>query len=538
MIVDDLRCSDAAEIDQGGLFRNRAEVIGDIVNSDPLFVGRQDFGYSVLPGTEGSAYRTFRGAAPYASRPEMVYVGANDGLLHAFDANTGVERFAYLPDALMHRVNALTRPNYVHRYLLDGSPGFGDAWVDLGSGDAWHTLLVGTLGAGGRGLFALDITDPANFAAGDVLWEFTADDDADLGFTMNQASLVRAASGDWVVIAGNGYNSGNHRAALFILDAEDGSLIRKIDTGIGSAGVPNGLTTPAPVDLNHDRITDAVYAGDLHGNLWKFDLSDPDPANWDIAYDDGTDPAPLFLAVDALGDPQPITTRPEVTTHPDGGVMVLFGTGRYFDESDRLVPDTPQVQSFYGIRDQGSAATGGRAALLEQEVLGEFDAFTDVRVRVSTQRQPQPGDEGWYIDLPEAGERQVSLPILRRGRIVFTTLTPSGDPCDFGGTSWLMELNAITGGRLDYTPFDNNLDGYFDNADFVTVEVDEDGDGTPETVTVPISGRKSKEGIIKTPGIISAGTREYKYASGTSGSVEMTIEAGITGGRQSWRQIY
>ena len=115
---------------------------------------------------------------------------------------------------------------------------------------------------------------------------------------------------------------------------------------------------------------------------------------------------------------------------------------------------------------------------------------------------------------------------------------PSGDPCDFGGTSWLMELNAITGGRLDYTPFDNNLDGYFDNADFVTVEVDEDGDGTPETVTVPISGRKSKEGIIKTPGIISAGTREYKYASGTSGSVEMTIEAGITGGRQSWRQIY
>lgn len=216
--------------------------------------------------------------------------------------------------------------------------------------------------------------------------------------------------------------------------------------------------------------------------------------------------------------------------------MVYFGTGKYFEVSDGTVPPSPQIQSFYGVRDEGTAVTG-RSSLQSQTILFEgsvtFGANSEDVRAISSNTVNYATKKGWYLDLAYSGtataERVVSYALLRHGRVIFTTLIPSQNPCDSGGSSWLMELDAVSGGRLAYTVLDMNDDGEFDSADYVTL-----ADGT----TVPVSGNRSEEGIIRTPGIVSAGDREYKYASGSSGGVERTVEKGDPdAGRQSWRQL-
>lgn len=525
---------------QAGLqFRTRASLLGDIVNSDPLFVGRQDYGFEALPGAEGASYVGFRQGAAYQARPTMVYVGSNDGKLHGFDAVTGQERFAYVPNAVMGQLPALTAPEYnqAHRYLVDGSPRALDAWVNGG----WRTILLGSQGAGGTGIFALDVTNPAAFSASDVMWEFSNANDADLGASIPQPTIARLNNGKWAALVANGYASPAGRAALLVVDLETGALIRKIDTGATGS---NGLSSPTPVDVDGDRITDFVYAGDLQGNLWKFDLSASNPNNWRVAFGNPANPQPLYTACSAdtctAGNRQAITARPEVGLNPQGGFIVYFGTGRYFASGDNAPGGG--INSFYAIRDpneKGAAnpqpVTGGRAGLLRQQVISEqvvsFDGILQP-IRVTTDFAIEPADKGWYLDLPATGERQVSAPLLRAGRVIFTTLIPSTDPCSFGGTSWLMELDALSGSRLPYSPFDLNRDFAFNEQDFVTIMVD------GEELAVPVSGLQSLEGIIKTPGIITDGDVEYKYASGSTGGIfQVTENAGDQRGRQSWRQI-
>lgn len=534
-----LRGDTSAEVRSGGAFRDRTQtVLGDIINSDPYYAGRQDFGYSILPTPEGDAYVAFRSSASYKGRPDMLYVGANDGMLHGFDATTGAERLAYVPANLYPRLSKLTAPTYEHEYFVDGSPRVGDAFVDLGGGKEWHSILVGSTGAGGRSVFGLDVTDPESFSASNVLWELT---DSELGYSIGQPTIARLAADDrWVAIFGNGYNSASHKAQLFIVDLATGSIVKKIDTGVGSSASPNGLSTPVPVDTNGDRITDYIYAGDLHGNLWKFDVSDPNISKWKVAYKSGSTPSPLFQAKDSAGTPQPITVRPTVGRNPSGGVMVYFGTGKYFEVGDGTVPASPQAQSFYGIWDN-NAAVSGRSALRSQSILFEgsrtFGSINaDVRA-VSNNTVDYSSKKGWYLDLVYDGnktsERVVSSALFRHGRIIFTTLIPSGNPCDSGGSSWLMELDALNGKRLDYTVIDLNEDGEFDSKEYVRVTL---SDGTE--IDVPVSGNRSKEGIIRTPGVVSAGDREYKYASGSSGGIERTVEKGDpNAGRKSWRQL-
>lgn len=548
--VDYVRGDQSNEAVDPRFFRARTHLLGDIVNSDPLFVGQQDFGYDLLPDTEGSSYLTFRTSATYTDRTPMVYVGANDGMLHGFDVGTadgGTERLAYIPLPAYVNLWQLSHPDYNHKFFVDGSAAFGDAYV----GGAWKTILVGTLGGGGRGVFALDVTDPANFAASDVLWEKVniADsaswspkmnivDDSDIGYTYGQASVVRMQNGKWAAVFGNGYNSTGHDAVLFIVDLEDGSTIKKINAANGTAATPNGLSSPIPVDIDNDRIVDAIYAGDMQGNLWKFDVSGNGAGSWGVAYG-GT---PLSVATDPSGVRQPITARPEVTKHPVSGVVVLFGTGKYFEEVDRRLEPTVQPQTFYGIHDDGGAVTGGRSALLEQELIEEIASTDDrnpskdtdnpVDVRVTTEKTPTVAQKGWYFDLPTTGERQVSRPILRDRRVIFTTVIPNDSACFAGGTSWLMEMDSVTGSRLPFSPFDLNGDNQFTAGDYVEIVVD------GVLVRVPVSGKKSNEGIIKTPGIVGAGDLEYKYTSGTTGVIEVTVEPGNTGsGRQSWRQL-
>ena len=508
-----------------GVFRGRISLLGDIVNSDPVFVSNQNYGFDRLPGSEGSTYPGYR-SGKAKERAAMVYAGANDGFLHGFKAETGEELFGYMPAAVLPQANQLTFPGYTHRYFVDGPPRAGDAFLSGG----WRTILLGTPGAGGRGLFALDVTDPKSFSEKQILWEISS---PELGFVLGTPTMARLQWG-WVAITGNGYASDGNRAMLLVYDLLTGKLLQTLDTGTGSAVAPNGLSAPIPVDFDGDRMTDAVYAGDLQGNLWKFDLGSSDPAEWKLALGGN----PLFTARDGAGRVQPVTARPEVGRHPQSGVMVYFGTGKYFETGDNDPSQNLAIESFYGIWDQGSSVL--RKELAQQSIIGETTRHG--RGLRTTTKLGLGGNRGWYLDLAfpndlKSGERVVSTPLLRHGRVIFPTITPSNAPCSPGGSSWLMELDAVTGGRLEYSAFDIDNNNKFNEEDFE--EIVEDG----KTIEVPVSGLR-QEAIIDTPGVVSKGETgnydEIKYIAGADGTLEALDEKGsptLKPGRRSWRQL-
>ncbi len=561
-----LRGDDADEAPNGNNYRARVSKLGDIINGAPVYVGIPPFNYPDNLESGGEKYSAFK--STHNSRAPMIYTGANDGMLHAFDASTGDETLAYVPQKVFADLTRLTAASYPHRFYVDGAPTMGDAYWS----SVWHTVLTGGLRNGGQGIYALDITNPASFdeanASSLVLWEFTDADDTDLGYTYSRPAIVRMANGKWAAVFGNGYNnteadgnastSGN--AVLYIAFLEDGldgtwtpgSDFIKIDTGAGSITTPNGLATVSPVDVDGDRIVDYIYGGDLLGNLWKFDVRDPTSSNWSITYK-------LFTATDDAGDAQSITTRPEVGTHPDiskTGFMVYFGTGKYLESSDNSTVGT-QTQTFYGIWDPDGATppsydrTSASPNLLEQTIDDEITALgAEVRIIsdntiswASDPYSPGGGDHlGWYMDLinlggspvANSGERQVTTPVLRSGRIIFSTLIPSGSSCVFGGDGWIMELDSTDGSPLADPPFDLDKDGTFDLVD--------DGNGN----MVAPGGTKSTGGAPSAPGILDAGDgKEYKYISGTDqGSIQVISEQGekdCTGGcggtRESWQQL-
>ncbi len=563
--IDYLRGDDSGEVRNGGSLRDRTivtinpltgatlgtshtRVLGDIINSNPWFVGADNFGYTTLPSTEGSTYAAYVTAK--SSKPKVVYVGANDGMLHAFDAGTGVEKFAYVPATVIPDLAKLADANYgeslAHQYFVDGSPRAGDVYF----GSAWHTVLVGTTGAGGKGVFALDVSDADNFDETKVLWEFNSDNSSDMGSTLSEPTVVRMANDKWAAIVGNGYNSATGKAMLFILDIEDGSVIRKIDTGVGNTTtMQNGLSSHIPVDTNGDHIVDAIYAGDLLGNMWKFDVTGSNTAQWDSAIKSSGNPAPLFTATDASSNPQAITAKPQVGRHPDGGVMVYFGTGKYFETGDNVIGGSPQVHTYYGLHDDDYSSNSGtpitaRSQLQAQTIDAEASALGfDLRI-TSSNTVNYPTKKGWYMELQSPvngaeGERVISASVLRGERIIFTTLLPNSNPCESGGSSWLMELDGISGARLGEIAFDLTNDGLFTEADLVKIlDTDGDGDVDADDDNLIASGKKSQVGIIKTPTIITTGDKEFKYASGTSGGLEKTTESsGENLGRQSWRQL-
>lgn len=552
-------------------------VLGDIVNSDPVFVGAEDYGYAKLAGTEGSAYNAF--VIANKERRKMVYVGANDGMLHGFDGSTtgadaGEEILAYVPDAVFSQLPSLSDPNYSHAYFVDGSPRVGDAYF----GSAWHTVLLGTTGAGGKAVFALDVTDPSSFSGASVLWEisdsyspaaadYTTDTTAkrgfgnNMGFTIPQPVIGRMQNGKWAAIVANGYASVNNLAVLYIVDIETGQILKAFDTTRGGSGVENGLSAPIAIDNNSDGMVDAIYAGDLLGNLWKFDVNSSDIANWKIGYGAATAPAPLFVActdsANCDATRQPITGKPQVgnvgstqtTNGTASGVMVYFGTGKYFEEIDNDVSNA-QTQTFYGIWDNN--ATVSKSSLQSQSIIYELNnGYFNLRATTDNSVD-YPTKKGWYMNLLDplatvsTGERVVSSPLLRNGRIIFETLIPippiGTAICGAGsdGTSWLMELDAITGKRLPATgegaPWDINNSGSIDADDLITITVN------GQSVTVAPSGKQSNVGGVDTPGVVSAGKLEYKYTSGSKeGELEVTVERGSgatsSGSRQSWRQI-
>jgi type IV pilus assembly protein PilY1 len=552
--LDYLRGSNANEGTGVGKlgYRVRVSPLADLLNSDPVYVGAPPLPDSIGPGY---GYAAFRSA--YSNRTPLILVGGNDGFLHVFHAKTGQELLAYMPTVLFKKLSQLTSPTYQHRYYVDGSPTVGDAYIDIHGNGAkeWRTVAVSGLRAGGQGYFALDITDPSTFSESNasklVLWEFTDKDDPDLGFTFNQPSIVRMANGRWAAVFGNGYNdlqsdvytSATGHAVLFIafLDGGlDGTWTQgtdyiKIDTLKGDLNSPNGLATPAAVDTNADSTVEYIVAGDLQGNVWTFDVRDTDPSKWKVEYVDGSNkPAPLFIAKDAAGNPQPITSRPEVGEHPEklGGFVVYIGTGKYLELNDTY---TTSQQTFYSIWDKNEQplTSFGRSALLQQTVIAE-PVVNGQTVRVTSDNTIDwEVQRGWYIDLPATGERSVTDSVLRNGQIIFTTLIPNQKICQFGGSSFLMELDVNGGRRPPYPTLDINGDHKVDSTDVVSVTIN------GQTAIVIPPGIGSTEGILSSPTVLSSGATEMKYSTGSTGGVFVVIEnpGPRAHGRQAWRQL-
>lgn len=447
--------------------------LGDIVNSGPIFVGKPNAGYSNVDHPGYSAFRT-----TYKSRTPMVYVGANDGMLHGFNAcivgvtpgctsaDAGKELIAYVPTTDYANLSRLTDKDYNanHRYFVDGSPMAGDVY-DSG----WKSILVGSMNAGGRGFFALDVTNPIDTAqsaptftvanaAKLLLWEFTDSDDADMGYSHNltrinpltgQArQIVKMENNKWAVVVGNGYNSIAGKAVLYVLfvtGGDDGTWTVGTDYVklVAHTGSGNGLSTPAVFDSNGNGLIDTIYAGDLKGNLWKFDVSDSSPSNWKVALG-GT---PFFVS----GTSKPIIAPPAITFHPKGGQLVLFGTGKYLETADTTNTD---AQTMYGIWDYTTSGTIPDSSLVQQIT----SMITGANYRTSTQNQVNYSStvKGWYMNLPISGERLTATPEIEDGLFRFTTIVPSASPCDFGGRGFLNTLDFLTGGMLTRPTFDTN----------------------------------------------------------------------------------
>jgi type IV pilus assembly protein PilY1 len=500
-------------------YRARETLLGDIVHSTPVLFG----------GT--------------------LFVGANDGMLHAFNAATGEERFSYVPNLIYDHLSALADHLYAyqHRYFVDGPLYAGEVMVGEYQRNAY---LVGGLGKGGKGYFCLLVgqreRSPDNQTYGDYHWNFHVDDldsgssegdvgeliqweyprpdpsndwmdndgdgfldeageiDPNLGYSFGQAYAVNAncVEGTYrpVVIFGNGYDSENRKAVLYVLAADSGQIVRIIDTG---AAGDNGLSTPALIDVDLDRRVDYAYAGDLKGNLWKFDLTAADPRRWGVAYGVDMDgdgvidaahgdlPAPLFQAPG-----QPISGRPDVMVMHGSclpqapGCMVFFGTGRYLGVTDRA--DVTQ-QSLFAIwdygddsddsehlgrltdRDSGQLSSGltlykkqlvseanqdGAAyrqlsaddidyALVEDKV--DADGYA-VNNTSETQKKNPKHYAGWFFDFPlpvdasiASGERVIGNAAIRGGKVIVPSYIPDNRPCSGGGRSWLNILTACNG---------------------------------------------------------------------------------------------
>lgn len=484
-LLDYLRGDSSNEIQNGGDWRNRSTPLGNFINSNPTVQSpRLNFGYGSEDG-----YRQFR--EDNEDVPEVVYIGGNAGMLHAFDGETGEELFAYVPNAVFDKLPSLADPDYSHEFFVDGQQTIAHAQID----GSWRTVLVGTLGAGGRGIYALDITNPENFSADNVLWELTGDDLDSLGYTFGAPTVARTANDEWSVLFANGYGSDADEAMLLVANLESGSVTEIATDATGD----NGLSE-ATFRANSEGVIRDGFAGDLQGNLWKFDLADDRTRNWEVSFGQGQNNDPLFQARGPDNEVQPITARPTVGSHPAGGSIILFGTGKYLENADNQVTDPAPVQSFYGIRDyEDVPAPLDRSNLLRHEFIGS-STVGGASVRATTTGDDFDADthDGWFIDLDypsPRGERVVERAQIIGGRVEVVTLTPSDDPCAGGGTSSIVALNAATGGRPDTPVFDLTGDRQFGEGDMITI----DGELVPVSTVDPGLGIISSPTVIQTP---------------------------------------
>lgn len=523
-VISYLRGDASNELKNGGSYRNRDTALGDIVDSQPVFVGAPDpnvfFGRTF---TGSSDYPAF--AANKLSRAPRIWVAANDGMVHSFDANTGAEVFAFLPDAVIRAgIKNISDPAYggnsvPHQYFNDGELAVADVYYS----SAWHTVLVGTTGRGpAKAVYALDVTNPA---APTVLWERSATDGLTnsnyIGQVTGRPVVAQTANGTWSVLMGNGYNSTSGRSALLKFDIQSGTLsVYTTDTTSN-----NGLAPPAVLIGNiADGISTKAYAGDLTGKVWEFGLA-------------GTTGTSVYSARDADGAVQPITAGMLAGKDPlTGNLWLFFGTGRYLAQTE--LSDT-SIQTWYGIIVQSSNSSlvsnlsSGRAALREREIVAEQSA-TSTRVAAraisSGSASDMVGKSGWYTDLvlsggTARGERMVNANQFQGSLLIGTTRIPeSSDPCSPSGSGWIMAINPFTGTAPDSTFFDINNDGQFNSSDTITI------DGT--TYVVAGVGFSS---IPNNP-IFVGNTMLISFDNASTGSINTRGTVGALR-RQSWREL-
>jgi type IV pilus assembly protein PilY1 len=440
------------------LYRDRLHVLGDIVDAQPVYVKKTaanyaDAGFSAFKACVNDGGASCGGIFN-GPRAATVYISANDGMLHALNGDTGAERWAFIPNIVLPKLYLLADKDYANRHVftVDGSPTVGDIY-DPTSGK-WRTILVSGLNSGGRGYYALDVTDPATPIA---LWEFNVrstascphavvlgvdKDDCDLGFTYGNPVITKLSDGTWVVVVSSGYNNvtpGDGKGYLYVLNPVTGVILKKIRAENTAQGIsPGDTSTPAGIarinnwvnDTTVDNTTLRVYGGDLRGNVWRFNL------------DDGT-----AYVIAQLKDPsnvaQPVTTKPELG-EVKGKAMIYIPTGEYLGTTD--LPST-QVQTIYGIKDD----TNGTAPSSPIDARGTSvkpQTLTGDPVRTVTSNPVDvtvAGVNGWRVDLPVSGERVNIDPKLQLGTLIVGSNVPRATACDPGGVSYLNYLDYSTG---------------------------------------------------------------------------------------------
>lgn len=435
-----------AEVQNGGALRDRGSALGDIVHSSPF----------------------------YDRNTDVIYVGANDGMLHAFQGRDGRELFAFAPRQSVSRLRNLASTSYVHDYYVDGDVVVSDRSPVSNN----KSYLYSLLGRGGKGLFSLNVTTPTSFDTGSFLWEYTpqgstaAAADTNLGKMLGRPTIVKLNNGKLGLIAGNGYESTGGKAVLYIFIINtDGSLdsVKTIDTLVGG---DNGLAGPAAYDANNDGTVDYIFAGDLKGNVWKFDVTLNDPAGWHVAYSG----APLFQARDQNGTAQPITAPMYAAMNTRSGdpnrnkLFVFFGSGAYFRTGDAT---DMQRQTWYGLIGDGLApinSSRAAGALRQRSVtaIGTVNGMSS-RTFSTAAANDMVGMSGWYLDftVPVEGERITTAAKIINfavpGLTVSSMYPVTNDPCIPGGRGYLNVLDPFSGAAFNLGILDVNRDNNYDN---------------------------------------------------------------------------
>lgn len=588
-----------------GAFRQRASRMGTIVHSNLWTVAAPRRLAFEHPGH--ASFRSTR-----VNRPETIYVGANDGMLHGFDAATGAERFAYVPQASIYGLRDYTAPQYTHRFFVDGHPFTGDADLSRiannteGPEPVWRTLLVSGLGGGGRGFFVVDVTDPTNVTNTSVLLDRTFPGNATGSFDGHQdvghiygapvtdavsggrsEQIVKLNNGRWAVVLGNGVNSFNERPVL-LLQFLDGDRSLKRIVAHSALSTSNGLAPPRLIDLNGNGTVDIAYAGDLRGQLWKFDLSSKVDTDWGVSLWNGTAQTckdaptclPLFVAKDgaAPANAQPITTAPMWMNHPLGGIQIMFGTGQNIQPSD---PANTRVQTIYSVWDKSAFTkvedenednlvtladshpiASGRDQLVQQRIttavtqasengVGTVDTIysNSTENTITYSRTDDTAKRGWFLDLPLNGERLLSPPSPLQGqRVLIPSTAPSstagGESCEpqaAAGQSRLTVLNMITG-RPPSSPVFFSSDATVNLSKATSVMVASD-----ELISIDASQLRmdlltiSNEGYGASYGLgnaVSNGEGKVQSCAGNGCMSPRGVQLGTSrGARADWREV-
>lgn len=497
LLLEYLRGRKNLELSNGGSFRSRDHVLGDTVSSTPVYVQAPRFNFSDTGYTQFKVANSadLTTSPPTSGRKAMLYVAANDGMLHAFEADTGQEAWAFVPHSLFPKLYKLASDDYDthHEFYVDGSPTVMDAYL----GGQWKTILVGGMNAGGRAYYALDITDPDNPKG---LWEFCTDSslcsvaDNNLGYSYGNPIVTKDASGNWVVLVTSGYNNyspGDGGGHLYVLNAATGAIqtAKTLHTGSGNNTnpAPSGLGKIAAWADNGDVNNTAtyVYGADLNGDVWRFDMTS-NPSS----------PNPLKLATlsDASSNLQSVTTKPELGLCGNSR-MVYFGTGRYLGTSDLTNTNT---QTVYGFKDTLGTVGLGTLRSSSQMVQQTISAGPNSTQRVVTSNTVNLASQlGWYADLIGTGERVNVDPQLVLGTLLVSGNIPDSsggaNACLVNGTSWQYQFDACTGSFVTGTP--NGVLAQqmsATTAGFVVISLP---DGSIKQIITDSTGKKSTWGV-------------------------------------------